>query len=81
MNGIPDDDPILGITDNSGQVTWTIRYDLGINVCENCGDANAQCADFESNVTVSSHIFALAIKLVSLISSSEVCIPYFVSCK
>ena len=37
-DGIPDDDPIYGITNNDGQVTWTIRYDLGINICENCGE-------------------------------------------
>ena len=29
------DDPTYGITNSSGQVTWTIRYDLGINICEN----------------------------------------------
>jgi len=51
-DGIPDDDPIYGITNNSGQVTWTIRYDLGINICENCGENNAQCNDFDSNITV-----------------------------
>ena len=51
-DGIPDDDPIYGITNNDGQVTWTIRYDLGINICENCGENNAQCNDFESQITV-----------------------------
>ena len=51
-DGIPDDDPTYGITNSSGQVTWTIRYDLGINVCENCGENNAQCNDFDSNITI-----------------------------
>jgi hypothetical protein len=47
-----DDDPIFGITNSDGQVTWTILYELGINLCENCGDNNAQCNDFDSNITV-----------------------------
>ncbi len=52
-DGISDDDPTVGISNNQGQVTWTIRYDLGINVCENCDDENnASCEDFESNIIV-----------------------------
>jgi len=43
----------VGITNPSGQVTWVIRYDCGINDCDNCDTAqNPSCEDFESNVLV-----------------------------
>ena len=40
-----------GITNNNGTVTWTIRYDLGINFCEDC-EGDPTCDDFDSNITV-----------------------------
>ena len=52
-DGIADDNPTFGVTNPSGQVTWTVRYDVGINVCDDCDDAqNPTCEDRESNVIV-----------------------------
>ena len=51
-DGISDDNPIYGISNSDGVVNWVVRYDLGINQCENCGEDNAQCEDYESNIQV-----------------------------
>ena len=43
----------FGKTNPSGQVVWGVQYDCGINVCDNCDDAqNPTCEDRESNIVV-----------------------------
>ena len=52
-DGIADDNPVFGITNSGGQVSWSIRYDVGINTCDDCEDAqNPTCEDRESNLIV-----------------------------
>jgi hypothetical protein len=52
-DGIADDNPVFGFTNPSGQVVWTIRYDVGINTCDDCVDTqNPTCEDRESNIVV-----------------------------
>ena len=52
-DGIVDDNPTFGVTNPSGQVSWTIQYDVGINVCDDCEEAqNPTCEDRESNIIV-----------------------------
>ena len=42
---------IFGISNAIGQVTWTIRYDLGINECD-CDPEAMTCEDFTSPITL-----------------------------
>ena len=43
----------FGKTNSSGQVVWEVQYDFGINVCDDCADAqNPTCEDRESNIVV-----------------------------
>jgi hypothetical protein len=51
-DGIADDDPVFGISNNNGQVVWTIRYFLGINTCDDCDGDNPTCEDFASTISL-----------------------------
>ena len=51
-DGIQDDNPSIGISNRDGSVSWTVQYDLGINICD-CTDGNEVCEDRESNISVS----------------------------
>ncbi|MBT7376953.1 MAG: Ig-like domain-containing protein [Candidatus Marinimicrobia bacterium] len=43
----------FGKTNSSGQVTWGVQYDFGINICDDCLTAqNPTCEDRESNIVV-----------------------------
>ena len=51
-DGIQDDNPAIGISNNDGSISWTILYGVGINICD-CTDGSEVCEDRESNISVS----------------------------